>query len=56
MLFHELSHELGAEHTPAGDHPDLLNATLIPGQRRLPSTEDLDQIFANGNLLADVLK
>ena len=56
VLFHELSHELGAEHTSAGDHPDLMNETLIPGQRRLPSTEDLDQIFANGNMLADVLK
>ncbi len=55
VLFHELAHELGGEHTPAGDHPDLLNATLIPGQRRLPSPEDLDQIFANDNLLGEVL-
>jgi len=39
VLLHEYGHALGIEHS--GDNADYMAASLQPGQRRLPSTEEL---------------
>jgi len=39
VLLHEYGHALGIEHN--GDNADYMAASLQPGQRRLPSTEEL---------------
>ncbi len=56
VLLHELAHHLGADDLDIAEHPgELLAETLPPGNRRLPTSEDFDLLFANDSLLESVL-
>ena len=56
VLLHELAHQLGGTDLDAGEFPNrLLADSLPPGQRRLPNSEDLDNLFANGDVLNELL-
>lgn len=56
VLFHELAHQLGARDREPGVAPGLLMAeSLPPSQRRLPSENDLDRLFAADALLDEIL-
>jgi hypothetical protein len=56
VILHELFHQLGADDASAGVSPSHLMAeTLTPGQRRLPDSDELDQLFANAEALNSVL-
>ncbi len=48
VVEHELGHELGLPDVDPLSHPsDLMAATLAPGVRRQPATQDLDALFAS---------
>ena len=48
VVEHELGHELGLSDVDPATHPnDLMAATLAPGVRRQPTTQDLDALFAS---------
>jgi hypothetical protein len=56
VILHELAHHLGADDLDAALFPDhLLAGTIAPGQRRLPDLSSLDWVFAQENLLTNVL-
>jgi hypothetical protein len=55
VLLHELGHQLGAGDVDVLSHPENVMAeSLTTGKRRLPN-DDLDALFANGDLLGSVL-
>ena len=55
VLLHELGHELGADDLNVIEHPNHLMADrLPPGTRRLPTSEDLDQLFAEEDFLSQL--
>jgi hypothetical protein len=55
VLLHELGHQLGGEDLDVLSNPENLMAeSLTTGKRRLPN-DDLDALFANGELLGSVL-
>ena len=48
VVEHELGHELGLPDADSLSHPsELMAATLAPGIRRQPTTQDLDILFAS---------
>jgi len=48
VVEHELGHELGlSDVDPASPPNDLMAATLLPGVRRQPTTQELDALFAS---------
>jgi hypothetical protein len=48
VVEHELGHELGlADVDPLGHPSDLMAATLAPGIRRQPTTQNIDAVFAS---------
>ena len=48
VVEHELGHELGLpDLNPLSNPSDLMAATLAPGVRRQPTTQDLDALFAS---------
>ena len=48
-VMHEMGHVLGLDHDQDGD--DLMADILQPGQRRLPTLADIDEILAQGDWL-----
>ncbi len=56
VLLHELGHRLGLEDISSQLHPDALMGDTLPvGTRRLPSSEDLDDAFADDSLFDSLL-
>lgn len=56
VVLHELGHVLGFEDLNEDLHQgDLMAETLAPNLRRLPDEDSLDELFAEGHLLDDLL-
>ncbi len=56
VVMHELGHKLGLGDIHSQLHPDaLMNETLSAGTRRLPTSEDLDEAFADDSLFDSLL-
>lgn len=49
VLAHELGHLYGLAHD-AGNADSVMDAELAAGQRKLPSSEDVDQLFSSGDI------
>ena len=56
VVMHELGHKLGLDDIQSQLHPDaLMNETLSAGTRRLPTSDEVDEAFADGSLLDSLL-
>ena len=56
VVMHELGHKLGLDDIHSQLHPDaLMNETLSIGTRRLPTSEELDEAFADDSLFDSLL-
>ncbi len=56
VVMHELGHKLGLDDIHSQLHPDaLMNDTLSTGTRRLPTSKELDEAFADDSLFDSLL-